>query len=284
MRNIIIVHCGAGSKPDANWIAEKAGKAGLEILSNGGEAIGAVESAITVMEDEEYCNAGTGSKMRLDGSIQMDAGIMDSVGRCGAVAAVTDVKYPIMVARKVADTPHMMLAGESATRFARKMGFEPYDPSTEKAVRQLEEVRKRMREDNMPKYAQDWKELEKFGLDTVGAVAIDSKGVFAAGSSTGGMSYMLPGRVGDSPIIGCGFFAGERGAVTVSGIGEYIMKHVLSKWVYDRIEEGKSADKAAQLGVGLFDDYVPTGILAISAVDTGISCNTKMAYWQNEPE
>jgi L-asparaginase/beta-aspartyl-peptidase (threonine type) len=277
----IIVHLGAGAKTIDSDCAERAGKAGFEILKNGGDAIDAVERAITVMEDEDGHNAGTGAKIRLDGTIQLDASLMDSKGRIGAVACVMNVKNPIQVARKVANTPFIVLAGDGAIDFARKHGFEHYDPKTQSAVKRLEDVKSRLKSGTLPKYAEEWKEYGKEFVETVGAVAVDSNGVFAAGSSTGGTSLSLNGRVGDTPLIGCGFYAGPEGSVTVTGIGEHIIRKMLSKWVYDRIEEGKSALKAAELGVALFEDYIPTGVIAISRMDTGVACNSKMAYWSS---
>jgi L-asparaginase/beta-aspartyl-peptidase (threonine type) len=281
MEPMIIVHVGAGAKISKGDCAKRAGKAGFDILNNGGEAIDAVERAITVMEDEDGHNAGTGAKIRLDGSIQMDAALMDSKGRMGAVACIMDVKNPIQVARKVADTPFRVLAGEGAINFARKHGFKEYDPKTQSAIKRLEDVKSRLKSGNLPKYAEEWREYGREFVETVGAVAVDSHGVFATGSSTGGTSLSLNGRVGDTPLIGCGFYAGNEGSVTVTGIGEYIINKMLSKWVYDRIEDGKSAQKAAELGVALFEDYIPTGVIAISRKDSGVACNSKMAYWSS---
>lgn len=281
MDPIIIAHLGAGAKVAKGDCAVRAGKAGFELLKNGGEAIDAVERAITVMEDEDGHNAGTGAKIRLDGTIQLDAALMDSKGRIGAVACIMNVKNPIQVARKVANTPCIVMAGEGAIYFARKHGFAHYDPKTESAVKRFEDVKSRLKSGTLPKYAEEWKEYGKEFVETVGAVAVDKSGVFAAGSSTGGTSLSLNGRVGDTPLVGCGFYAGSEGSVTVTGIGEYIIKKMLSKWVYDRMENGKSAQKAAELGVALFEDYIPTGVIAISRRDTGVACNSKMACWSS---
>jgi L-asparaginase/beta-aspartyl-peptidase (threonine type) len=281
MEPTIIVHLGAGAKSIDSDCAERAGKAGFELLNNGGEAMDAVERAITVMEDEDGHNAGTGAKIRLDGSIQLDAALMDSRGRMGAVACIMNVTNPIQVARKVADTPFRVLAGEGAFNFARKHGFEQYNPKTQSAIKRLEDIQSRLKSGNLPKYAYEWKEYGKDFVETVGAVAVDKFGVFASGSSTGGTSLSVNGRVGDTPLIGCGFYTGEEGSVTVTGIGEYIISKMLSKWVYDRIVEGKGAQKAAELGVGLFEDYIPTGVIAISKNDCGVACNSKMAYWSS---
>ena len=284
MRPIIVVNCGAGSKPDMKNGAEKAGRIGYEILLKSGRAVDAIESAICSMEDDERFNAGTGSKIRLDGSVQMDAAIMESDGNCGAVASIMNVRHPIKVARMVSGTPHILLACKAANQFAAKMGVKEYDTITQRSIEAFKVAKKRLETGDMPKYANKWKDFEKFGMETVGAVARDISGRFATGISTGGTTYQLSGRIGDTPLIGCGFFAGPKGAVSVTGIGEDIMRKVLSKFVYDKIEAGKSAKDAAQLGVDLFEDHIPTGIVAVSADDYGAACNRDMAYWVNEEE
>jgi L-asparaginase/beta-aspartyl-peptidase (threonine type) len=282
MDPVIVVHLGAGSRAISTSTAEKAGKAGLEILLKGGLAIDAVEQAIMVMEDEDGHNAGTGCKIRLDGSVQMDASLMDSRGKLGVVACITNVKNPIMVARKVAETPHLVLAGEGATNFARNLGFPNYDPRTISSIERYEKLRERIKKGDLPKYAERWREFAEEMIETVGAVAVDKSGTFATGSSTGGTSLSIEGRIGDTPLIGCGFYAGKKGAVSVTGIGEYIIERMLSKWVYDRIDSGKSAQEAAKAGVALFDDHIPTGIIAVSSEGYGVTSNAEMAYWIND--
>jgi len=273
----IITHCGAGSSPEVKDIAEKAGKVGLEILKKGGKAIDAVEEAIVLLEDDERLNAGTGSRMRINGRIQMDAAIMDSNLNCGAVAAIMNVKNPIRVARKVMETPHIVIVGEDATNFARRMGFEYFDPTTKKSKESLEEAKKKIQRGDLPKWAKKWKEME--WKETVGAVAIDSKGEFASGSSTGGTSFMLPGRVGDTPLIGCGIYAGKEGAVSVTGVGEEIIKRVLSKSIYDWIASGRKVQEACHSAIALFDEEFPIGVIAISKKDWGVASNREMAWW-----
>ena len=95
---------------------------------------------------------------------------------------------------------------------------------------------------------------------------------------------MLSGRIGDSSLLGCGFYADKKGAVSATGIGEEIMRMLLSKWVYDRMEEGKSAKEAADSGIALFEEHIPAGIVAVSARDFGIACNRDMAYWAGGAE
>src|SRR5439155_944160 len=138
----------------------------------------------------------------------------------------------------------------AATAFARNKGHIRYDPATAESRRRLRESLTQIRKGRVPRYARKWKSVQLAG--TVGAVARDRRGRFAAGTSTGGTAFMLPGRVGDSPIVGAGLYAGPHGAVSATGFGEAILKRVLSKFVYDRMAEGLSAQRAADRGVALF--------------------------------
>jgi isoaspartyl peptidase/L-asparaginase-like protein (Ntn-hydrolase superfamily) len=280
MAFVIMTHVGAGSTQKVADLAEKAGEVGFDVLRKGGSALDAVEEAIVFMEDDERTNAGLGSRLRLNGKIQMDASLMDSYRNCGAVAAIENVKNPIRVARKVMDTPHIVLAAEGAIEYARSKGFEHFDPKTERTVEILEKVKKKITDKDVPAWASKWKDYEI--KDTVGAVAMDSEGRFATGNSTGGTSYMMEGRIGDTPVIGAGLYAGEKGAVTATGIGEEIVRYVQSKWVYDRIEEGQSPQDACDASLNFFEDHIPIGVLAVSRAGTGVSCNTDMAWWAGE--
>ncbi len=280
MALIMITHCGAGSTEKVLDASEKAGKVGFEILNKGGSALDAVVGATIVLEDDERLNAGTGSRLRLSGKIQMDASLMDSKRDCGCVAALEGVKNPIKVAREVMKTPHLFIAGEGANEFARSKGFEYYDPKTDRTVRAWEKVRKRLREKDLPSWAEKWEDYDV--RDTVGAVALDSRGWFATSNSTGGTTFMLDGRVGDTPVIGAGLYAAEKGAVSATGIGEEIVRVVLSKWVYDRMVDGRHPQDACDASLELFEKDMPTGVIAVSKDGYGVSCNTKMAWWARE--
>ncbi|HEV8593968.1 MAG TPA: isoaspartyl peptidase/L-asparaginase [Thermoplasmata archaeon] len=273
MKPILVTHCGAGSTRRIQDAANTALAAGLQRLRGAGNALDAVERAIVSLEDDPKTNAGTGSRMRIDGSIQMDAALMDSRRRAGAVAAISRVKNPIRVARRVMATPHLMLAGPWADRFARDQGFLEYDPSTKQSRERLEEALRDIRSGKAAK----WRKWLPRGTDTVGAVARDSRGRYAAGSSTGGVALMLPGRVGDSPVIGAGLYAGPRGAVTATGIGEEIWRLVLSKYVYDRLEDC-GAQRACEDGLRLYPKRIPVGIIAVAADGAGEACNRDMAW------
>jgi L-asparaginase / beta-aspartyl-peptidase len=281
VRPLLLTHCGAGSDASVQDAAHLAGTRGMEVLDRGGRALDAVVEAIVVLEDDPRLNAGTGSRMRIDGRIQMDAALMAANLEGGGVAAIEGVKNPIRVARDVFETPHVLLVGDDATAFARSKGHAPFDPATPESRRRLRESLAKIRNGKLPRYARKWKAMDLH--DTVGAVARDRRGRFAAGSSTGGTAFMLPGRVGDSPILGAGLYAGPRGAVTVTGIGEEIMKRVLSKFVYDRIAEGRTPQAAANRGLSLFPDDISIGILSVSARGWGEASNRDMAFFASSP-
>ena len=281
MRPALLTHCGAGSDNHVKDAAELAGAEGLSVLRKGGSALEAVIAAIVVLEDDPRLNAGTGSRMRIDGRIQMDAALMDSRREAGAVAVIENVRNPIKVARDVLDSPHVLLAGADATAFARRKGHAFYDPATPGSREYLEESLARIRTRRLPRNARKWRGVELH--DTVGAVARDRRGRFAAGSSTGGTAFMMPGRVGDSPLVGAGLYAGPDGAVTVTGIGEDIIKRVLSKFVYDLIAKGASPKAASNRGLGLFRREVPIGIIAVGSHGAGTASNRPMAFFASSP-
>lgn len=279
MQPLLLTHCGAGSNRSHQDAAEAAGQLGMQILRRGGRAIDAVIEAVVALEDDPRLNAGTGSRMRTDGRIQMDAAVMEDNLEAGAVAAIQRVKNPIRVARDVLLTPHILLVGEDALAFARARGHADYDPSTPEARAKLEDSLRKIREGRLPRYYRKFKDVDLHG--TVGAVARDRHGHFAAGVSTGGTSFMLPGRVGDSPIIGAGIYAGPAGAVCATGVGEEIMRRVLSKHVYDLMAAGRSPQKAADLGVGLFPRGISVGLIAVGRRGWGEACDGDMAFFSS---
>jgi beta-aspartyl-peptidase (threonine type) len=202
---------------------------------------------------------------------------MDSRGEAGAVGAITGVKNPILVAREVLDSPHLILAGNGAIRFAREAGFPDYDATTVGARQELARVKATMERSTTRPVG--W---EAHGGDTVGAVARDDRGYMAGANSTGGISVQLPGRVGDTPVIGAGIYAGPAGAVTATGIGEEIIRAVLAKDVYDRIAAGTAAQEACEDGVRRFDARLPVGLIAVSGAESGAASNTRMAWRSGE--
>jgi asparaginase (EC 3.5.1.1) len=212
----IILHGGVGSSPDFSDLLEKYANMAI----NYEDPLDAVVAAVKYMEDDTNFNAGTGSVMRLDGSIQMDAAVMVD-GNFGAVINIEKVKNPVQVAREVMErSPHVILSGDGAVQFARKMGHPVYDPSTERARERLKEARRVALGDPRFLYKGE-------NMDTVGAVA-NFDGKIAAALSTGGSSPMMRGRVGDTPIPGSGIFVRDGFGIAATGVGEEIIRKTLS--------------------------------------------------------
>ena len=234
----IIVHGGAYTISADKYDANRAGctravEAGAEILRGGGNCLDAVERAIRILEDDPTFNAGFGSALNSDGEVEMDAAVMEGRGlHSGAVASIRGVRHPISVARQVMDTPHALLSGEGARRFAEACGAELCAPND----MVHDEVRSA------------WKEGRKTrGGDTVGCVVMDAHGNFAAGTSTGGTMHKMPGRIGDSPLIGHGLYADNMaGGASMTGHGESIMRLVLAHRVINSLCNGEDADRAAE--------------------------------------
>lgn len=257
----IVVH-GGGINPltdEFNEGVREAALRGYEILKEGGLALDAVVEAIRIMEDNPIFNSGTGSWPNLAGEVEMDAVIVDGrTMRAGAVACIRKVKNPILVARKVLEeTDHFLLVGEGAVKFARKMGFPEYNPLTERRKEEWSKIVRAVKEGRETEYSKYWKKISKFiSADTVGAVALDSEGNIAAGTSSGGFPLKLPGRVGDVPIINFSTFASNKlCGVSLTGHGETIMKHALAKSIYEKSAnlEPQSAIEVAILEVLKFE-------------------------------
>ena len=200
----------------------------------GGAALDAVEAAIVILEDDPAFDAGFGSHLNRDGHVQLDAIIIDGLSlKAGSVAAVERVRNPIRLARSILDkSPHMMLVAEGAEQFAVENGFSLCDPEDLITDRARAAWRKR-REAVRPLH-----ENFTHKLGTVGAVALDSNAGLAAGTSTGGTFFKHPGRIGDSPLIGCGCYAdADTGGVSCTGNGEGIMKIVMAKTAVDLLRD-----------------------------------------------
>ncbi len=241
---VIAVHGGAGNaRPvtlkERREGVQKAMEAGWEILTHGGTALDAVEAAVRVMETLPFFNAGMGSVLNGDGIAEMDAGIMDGRNlNVGAVAAVSHIRHPVTLARRVLESEFVLLAGSGAEGFAWEHGFH-HVPNRDLVTKQRLET---------------W--LENAGFsgkpagypwgDTVGAVALDASGSLAAATSTGGLTGKRAGRVGDSPLPGCGFWAdNEWGAVSTTGLGETIVRSLLARRAVEGLERGLAPKDAA---------------------------------------
>ena len=286
----VVVHGGAGTSRDHEDGCVLAARRALAQLEINGDALDAAIGAVTMMEDDGRFNAGSGSVLGLDGAtVEMDAAIMDTRGRLGAVACVQAVQNPVHLARAVADTPHWLLVGEGAGRFARTIGM-PDASSVSERQRTAHRRLLAQLAGSMPvmpgldrsliehywNYNTPMRLPEGVACDTVGAVVRGADGHFAVACSSGGSAPALLGRVGDAPIIGSGFFAGPEGAVAATGIGEQIVRHLLARTVYGWIADGIPLADALQRGIALFTPDIKVGLIAVSRTDAGAFSNSDM--------
>jgi len=254
---VLLAHGGAGSRrmsaAQAACLAE-ALTAGGALLRRGAPALDAVEATIRVLEGSGGFNAGLGARLQLDGTRRMDAALMEGRGlRAGAVAGIERVRHPITAARLVLErTAHVLLAGPPATRLALHFGL-ARQPRPTPAQRRLlaADIRRLGRAAGATGTLRLFATLarrRRAGLETVGAVARDRTGTVAAGASTGGIALMLPGRVGDTPLIGCGVYAdNEAGAVSMTGIGEGIIRLAMARAITERLAAGAGPAAAVRL-------------------------------------
>lgn len=280
----LIVHGGAWAIPDDEVEEHRLGcaaglDAGWAVLQAGGSALDAAEAAVRVLEDTPIFDAGTGSVLNRDGVVEMDAALMDgSTLRSGAIAAVQRIKNPISLARRVLESDVVLLVGSGAERFAESVGVAFCDPAVLIVPRERER----------------WQELQQRATraqdafmphpqDTVGAVALDDRGNIAAATSTGGTANKLPGRVGDSPLIGAGLYADNTtGGCSSTGWGESIIKVVLAKTATDAIPHTADPMAAALQAIDVLHTRVGGygGVILLDGQGRpGVAFNTpRMAY------
>ena len=251
MAAVIVVHGGAGfwrrDLPRGLEGVMTAARSGSTLLKKGGTALDAVESAIVKMENNEIFNAGRGSSLTWLGTVEMDAAIMDGTDlSAGAVAMVRDVKNPIRLARLVMErTEHVLIAGESAEQLAKAFSLPKCNPITDRRRRMYLKLKKEAKA-QPTRNTLLLRDHPEILTDTVGAVALDQDGNFAAAASTGGITLKIPGRIGDTPQIGSGLYADNRsGAATATGLGEVAIRLVLSKVICTMMEHGMSAPNAS---------------------------------------
>jgi L-asparaginase / beta-aspartyl-peptidase len=283
MGRAIIVHGGAGLIPPERYHAAREGcraaaEAGWRILAVSGSALDAIEAAIVTLENDPGFNAGTGAVLTSEGRVQLDCGIMDGTSlNIGAVAGVERIKNPVRVARAVLSSPHVLLVGAGAEEFAHKSGFSLCDPSdlitpyqyarwqhgyrpgdgahagaeldALLASRDAKSAANGHNAEAEPVHADDTKH------GTVGAVAIDDDGNIVASASTGGRAGKHLGRVGDSPLPGCGYYAEAGiGGISCTGDGEDFIRLLLAKRVADYLSAGHSAQGAATAAIRLLGE------------------------------
>ncbi len=256
---LLIVHGGAGYKRPGRKALDAVAESlvtGYTILLNKGPALEAVAAAIAVLENSGLFNAGLGGALQLDGVRRLDASLMEGrEQKAGAVAGLEGIRNPVLAARRVMDTGHVLLTNIGARRISRGLPRLP-SPSPES----LERVQKLLKKSTAIRTL-----YQKY-FSTVGAVALDSRGNVAAGTSTGGTRAMLPGRVGDSPLIGAGTYAENRtGAVSCTGSGEHIIRRALAKEVCMMMDV-LSPSIAAKRGLnGVLRIGGQAGLIAVNA-------------------
>jgi len=278
-RPLVVVHGGAGAwrkerrSPGLAGVKEAA-KIGYDILEREGTALDAVEGSVMYMEDNSVFNAGLGSALAIDKRVEMEASIMD--GRtlnAGATSLLRDVKNPVHLARMIMEnTDHVFVAGKGAEKLADLFEVERADPVTALRSQYWQEFRKKI-------VKGEWSYLprlqrlvalhpELLEPGTVGAVALDKGGNVAAATSTGGFSLKLRGRIGDSPLIGCGTYAdNETGACSTTGLGEVAIKLVLAKAACDFIGKGESAQGAAESAIRLVNNRMNGAFMGLILID-----------------
>ncbi len=271
----LMVHGGAWAIPDDEFEAHKHGcrralDVGWQMLVQGGSALDAVEAAVRVLEDDPTFDAGIGSVLNLDGVVELDAAIMDGATlRSGGIAAVQRVRNPITLARRVLESHVILLVGQGAERFAEASGVPLCDPvglvverERERWANLLQQANIRTQDafgagtvgpvDALSAAPGSTADLLTNPNDTVGAVAVDRHGHLAAGTSTGGTANKLPGRVGDSPLIGCGLYADDQtGACSSTGWGESIIKVLLAKTATDLLSGDREPMDAAREAIAI---------------------------------
>jgi len=247
----------------------------VEILKTGGTAVDAVVEAVALMEDAGAFNAGCGSALNIEKRLEMEAAVMDGENlQAGAAALLSDIRNPVRLARVITEKcDHVFVVGKGAEELAQLFNLERRKPDLSVKIKQYEAQLKRLfaDESGLPKLTALVKaHPELFQLETVGVVALDSNGSVAASTSTGGFPLKLPGRIGDSPSVGCGTYADNHtGACSATGVEEVVMRLVLAKTVCNFMENGKTPQEAVEESVALVNRRISGGYndVGLVAVD-----------------
>jgi beta-aspartyl-peptidase (threonine type) len=279
---VVIVHGGAGdwrvvfeaAKREGLDLDEarvldavrEAALAGLRALESGASALDAVVEAVKYMEDSGVFNAGVGSALDAQGGLCMDAGVMYSEGpRAGAVACVRKPRNPVVLARKVMElTDHVIMCCGPADALAERLGLEVHPGPSPRARALWSLYKERLEKGGRPVswWSRNDKAARILGIlpgDTVGAVAVDAEGRLAAAVSTGGTTFKLPGRIGDSPIPGAGFYALSQGAAAATGVGEAIILSGLTLRAVNLMQQGLPAARAGEAALSILESMTGMG-------------------------
>jgi L-asparaginase / beta-aspartyl-peptidase len=289
----MIVHGGAWAIPDDQVEPHQSGcrtalSAGWAILTNGGSALDACEAAVRLMEDDPIFDAGVGSVLTSAGTVELDAALMDGrTLRYGAVANLQHIRNPISLARQVLDGPATLLVGAGAEAFAVAQGT-PLIANQELIVERERRLWEQWRTTQATTAAGVAPEPDRAaaltGHDTVGAIALDQHGNLIAANSTGGTPFKMPGRIGDTPLVGCGLYADATvGAAVCTGWGESIVRMALARRAVELLERGFAPQSAAEISIRSLARSVAGGsagcILLTTNGQVGMAWNTRrMAY------
>lgn len=219
-------------------------KKAWDILNNNGKALDAVEQGVMIAEsDPNVTSVGYGGMPDREGNVTLDACIMDHNGNCGAVSFLKNIRNPISVARKVMEkTPHIMLSGDGALKFAKEQGFKEENLLTEYAKKRWKEWKDKTPQPQMF--------IDQHNHDTIGMIALDIHGNLSGSCTTSGLAWKYYGRVGDSPIIGSGLYVDNKyGAACATGKGEAVIKMVGSFLIVEFLRQGKSPQEACELAI-----------------------------------
>lgn len=272
MEPALVVHGGAGSeKPDgAQDAVDRYADDGYDALEDGAAAIDVVEQVVNRLEEDERFNAGRGAVLQVDGTVRLEAAIMDDRQRCGAVTGLEDTVHAVSVARDVLEeTHHVMLGNGAATPFARTRRHHEADIVTERRREAWEDLVADLPDDEREQIAA-LRERDADG-GTVGCVVRDHDGRMAAATSTGGRVPAMAGRIGDTPLIGCGTYCDGTAAVSATGIGEAIIRTTLARSCRDRVARGDTAAAAARDAIAHCEAVTgrEAGLIAVDA-DGGV--------------
>lgn len=281
----IVIHGGAGNiKYSARHRKgiRSALSQGYTTLRESGSSLSAVVKAVSCMEELSVFNCGRGSVPSLTGEIEMDASVMCDTGTSGGVASITGFLHPIQIAHAVMkETDHRLLAGKGAITFALRLGMSQVNLLTPERERLYNRAKQKL---VLGQSSKHFKKLQKFlgeySMGTVGAVAIDDEGSISVATSTGGMLLHLPGRVGDSSIIGAGTYAGQAGGISLTGHGEAIMKELVAWRTYSLMKQKPAQLAADEIIAQMAARNCSCGLICIdNKGQIGISFNTPgMSY------
>jgi N4-(beta-N-acetylglucosaminyl)-L-asparaginase len=260
-----------------------------QVFAGGGSLLDAIEKGVNLIEDDPNVDTvGYGGLPNAQGEVELDAGIMDgTTHRAGSICNLHKIKNPISVARLVMEkTRHTTMAGEGALQFAIEMGFEPMQLLTPHSLQAW------LKWKNMPNHATFW--IDRNHHDTIGMVAADGRGHVAAGCSTSGLAWKIPGRVADSPLVGCGYYADDAaGAASATGDGDVMTNYCTSMFIVSRMAQGANPQEACQDVMRFMARSAPSlhedmyCVIAINpSGETGaVSMNSKQslqyALWRN---